>query len=158
MKKTIFFSFMLCVLFCFAVSAQDFDFRGTRGVLLDDSMYCNDYFLWCSSFSKTIYECHGYEYGCNLDGYACIGSIQVTGGYAYFGFTKVSPYSGWDLVGLCIQYIPISLSTWSGSGDWQYIYLLGGVMNSHGGTSTYNLSFGPDPGTRSPVDPNNAEK
>jgi hypothetical protein len=157
MKKTIFFSFMLCVLFSFAVSAQDFEFRGTKGVLLDDTVYCNDYFLWCSSFSKKIYECHGHEYGCTYTGQECIGTVHVVGGYAYFGFTKIQP--GYDTSGLCLQYIPISLSTWSGTGEWQYVYMWGGVMSSHGGTSTYNLSFGPDPGSsRSPVDPNNAKK
>ena len=157
MKKIIFFSFILCVLISFAFSAQDFEERGTKGVLLDNTVACNDYYFWCSSFSKKIYECHGYEYGCvGGDNKTAYGSVHVVGGYAYFGFNSVVP-GYFDNVGLCTRDIAISLSTWSGPGSYQYFYESGGVLSSHGGSNTYNLSFGPDPGTRSPVDPDDAK-
>jgi hypothetical protein len=156
MKKTIFFSFIFCVLISLGFSAQDFEFRGTKGVLLDNTVSCNDYFFWCSSFSKKIYECHGYEYGCGYDNRAAYGSVHVVGGYAYFGWESDAP--GYDRAGLCIRYIAISLSTWSGPGSYQYVYESGGVLTSHGGSNTYNLSFGPDPGSRSPVNPDDAKQ
>lgn len=151
MKKTIFFLFMLCVLFSFAVSAQDFEERGTKGVLLNWDFWCNDFFLWCSSFENKIYECHGYEYGCGYDYRIAYGSVKVAGGYAYFGILESAP--GWDNGGESANSIFINLSTWTGLGEFFWFYQSGGAMSGHGtNNNVVSLSIGPDPGTRSPVD------
>jgi hypothetical protein len=158
MKKTIFFSFMLCVLISFAVSAQDFGERGTKGVLLNWDYWCDDMFLWCSSFSKTVYESHGYVYGCGNDTDTVCGSVKVAGGYAYFGV--LVHFIGWDNVGEYVVMVPINLSTWTGLGDIFVFGESGGVLTgiAYSGESA-SLSFGPDPGSsRSPVDSSLTEK
>jgi hypothetical protein len=158
MKKIIFLSFLLCVLISFGMSADNF-IRGTKGLELNDDTYCNDFYLLCTGLTNTIYECSGYEYGCGYDDIIVDGAIHVAGGYAYFGFSAFDPSSFSSYGSIIPQHTYISLSTYTGYGDWTYMYEDGaGGVGSFPGTSPYTLVFGPDPGARSSVQPDRSGK
>ncbi len=126
-----------------------------QGVLIDDDDWCNDYWLGLTSVESGIYGAHGYEYGCGYDDRLVAGSLQVVGGIAFVGLRKTVPgLADYGMNGF--DNIAISLSTFTGSGTWSYLYLSGGVPAGHGGPTTYTLSTGGPPLTTEGIGPDNA--
>jgi len=126
-------------------------------ICLDNMAYCNDYFLSAvKERTSPVYRCHGYEYDCGYDDRIVTGSVHVVGDYAYFGLTINT--SGFDCGALGFQTIVIDLTTWTGTGMWNYVYFSGGVLSGHpGGPADFIMSYCSAPQvTSAATEPDNA--
>ena len=112
-------------------------------VKLDAVSWCNDIYFKGTSPGNGVYSLHGYEYGCGYNDRIAHGSIHVTGGVAYFGFTSNSGTSATgDNGSIWTMNVVIDLSSNTGTGTLQGFYESGGVLGSNGGSSNYTMSFG----------------
>lgn len=148
MKKLSFSLGVLCVLglvvvFATRGGAQEDGLAGSIGIMLNDDLYCNDYFLVANELSHKLYECHGYEYGCGLNNITLYGTAHVHGGYAYFNFTAL--YDGGDYGQIGTNMVVIDLSTNTGTDTWAFFWGDAGVPITYGGVSNLTLVAGPDP-------------
>ena len=115
---------------------------GWAGLCLDAGGACNDFFVSLEPAATNVFGLHGYEYGCSYSDRQGTGSLHLAGNNAYYALQTSSGASGaGDYGNMGTNNAVISLSTFTGSYYYNYLYLSGGVAAGHGGSGSMNLSI-----------------
>lgn len=114
---------------------------GLAGLCIDESGTCNDVFLTLDEI-EGVYGLHGYEYGCGHNDRLYDGSLKIAGDNVYYGVVgALGQSAGGDYGMYGYKNGVFSLSNFSGSCYWQYMYLSSGSAAGHGGTADISASL-----------------
>jgi hypothetical protein len=119
---------------------------GQAGICIDQTGYCNDFFLAFTRIESNVFQLHGYEYGCGYFDRILSGSIHTAGGYAYYGLSSASGSScAWDNGCGGSWAAVLNISTGEGTAYWNYYYTSGGSHSGHSGSSSLDSNYCSDP-------------
>lgn len=120
-----------------------------RGVCLEATDGCNDYFLELKPLSDSLYSVSGYEYGCGDDRDEVIGTMRLSSGTATFGITG-SGGGGFDAGPLYQRNYEIDTVTQSGTYRSFYTYWKANLLRGDFRTGPAVLFACSDPGVPVP--------
>ena len=129
---------------------------GWAGLCLQPGPYCNADYLALLPAGPGLFELHGYEYGCvgSTEQTHSAGTLSLAGNTVYIGLTRAVGPNWTDYSMIASRHAIMSLSTMSGTYLFNYAYIVGGVIDGHGGSADATMSICSGPSATAGAGPN----